>query len=110
MIAIGSLRYRIVLQTYTSTVSAATGQQIRSWSDSETVWADVNWSSGTEAEKNDVITQTQRVEFTLRYRSAINANDYRIKFEDELYDIESVEQVDAFRTWLKLRCKKRDNV
>lgn len=110
MIAIGSLRYRIVLQTYTSTTSAATGQQVRSWSDSETVWADVKWSSGTEDEKNDVIVQTQKVEFTVRYRSAINANDYRIKFENELYDIESVEQIDAFKTWLRLRCKKRDNV
>ena len=109
MIAIGSLRYRITLQTYSSTTSAATGQQIRSWSDSETVWADVKWSSGTEAEKDDIVTQTQKVNFTLRYRSEINANDYRIKFENELYDIESVEQVDAFRTWLMLRCKKRDN-
>lgn len=109
MIAVGSLRYRITLQTYSSTTSAATGQQVRSWSDSETIWADVKWSSGTEDEKNDVVTQTQKVEFTIRYRSAINANDYRIKFENELYDIESVEQFDAFRTWLKLRCKKRDN-
>ena len=110
MIAIGQLRYRITLQTYSQTISAATGQQIRSWSDSETVWSDVKWNAGTEGEKDDIITQTQKVDFTIRYRPAINANDYRIKFDDDIYDIESVEQIDDFRTWLKLRCKKRDNV
>jgi SPP1 family predicted phage head-tail adaptor len=105
----GQLRYRIILQTYAAATNANTGQSVRTWSDSETIWADVEWRTGTESEKNDIITQTQKTDFLIRYRTAVNANDYRIKFDDNVYDIESVEQVDAFRTWMKLGCKKRDN-
>jgi len=107
---IGQLKYRIKLQTYSSATNAETGQVVRTWADSETVWADVEWKSGDEGEKDEVITQTQKVDFVLRWRSAINANDYRIVFDNDVFDIESVKLVDAYRTWMKLGCKKRDNV
>jgi len=105
----GQLKYRIILQTYSAATNANTGQSVRTWSDAETIWADVEWRTGNESEKNDIITQTQKTDFIIRYRTAVNANDYRIKFDGKIYDIESVEQFDEFRTWMKLGCKKRDN-
>ena len=36
----GQLRYRIILQTYSAATNANTGQSVRTWSDSETIWAD----------------------------------------------------------------------
>ena len=107
---IGDLKYRIKLQTYSSATNAETGQVVRTWSDSETVWADVDWKIGVERENDDVITQTQKVDFVVRWRSVINANDYRIVFDNDVFDIESVKLVDAYRTWMRLGCKKRDNV
>lgn len=81
---------------------------METWSDLTTVWAKREDGGGSESEKSDIVTATQRTNFVIRYRS-IDATNYRLKFNGLLYDIEAVDEVE-FKSMMRLRCKQRSSV
>lgn len=69
----GRLRHRVTIQNFTTTVLPS-GQELESWSDGKTVWAEVNGISGREV----VASGAERVEITnriwIRSRTDISAS------------------------------------
>lgn len=105
--AIGDLKHRVTIQTVAREQNSV-GQLVETWSDLTTVWTKKEDGGGTEAEKSDIVTATQRTNFYVRFR-AIDATGYRLKFNGLLYDIEAVDEVE-FKSMLRLRCKQRSSV
>lgn len=105
--AIGDLKHRVTIQTV-SREQNNVGQLVETWIDSVTVWTKKEDGGGTEAEKSDIVTATQRTNFVIRFRS-IDATGYRLKFNGLLYDIEAVDEVE-FKEWIRLKCVKRSSV
>tara|TARA_R110000851_G_scaffold321940_1_gene487663 strand:- start:860 stop:1180 length:321 start_codon:yes stop_codon:yes gene_type:complete len=103
---VGQLKHRLIIQTV-SRVQNSVGQLIETWTDSVTVWTKKEDGSGTEGERNDIVSNAQKSEFTIRYRT-INATDYRLSFNSQIYDIEGVEEVE-FKKVLKLKSIKRSS-
>lgn len=101
------MKHRVIIQTV-SRQQNSVGQLVETWSDLTTVWTKREDGGGSESEKSDIVTATQRTNFVIRFRS-IDATDYRLNFDGKLYDIEAVDEVE-FKSMLRLRCKQRSTV
>jgi len=67
------------------------------------VWANVKEKVGNEGEKGDMLASTKKVEFIIRYRTDVNA-EMRVLYNNEIYKIETVQNADARKAYLKLVC------
>jgi SPP1 family predicted phage head-tail adaptor len=93
---------RVTVQRRTLTQDGA-GEAIESWTDDATVWAEARDPKGRELFQADQrAAQIDRV-FVLRWR-AINQKDYRILYENDVYDIEEIAEIGR-QAGLQLRCK-----
>lgn len=104
---IGDCKHRVLIQTVSRSQNN-TGQLVETWSNVGTVWAKKEDAAGIEGEQKQIVSNSQKSDFTIRYRT-IDAVNYRLSFNSQLYDIEGVEEV-GFKTWLKLKCIKRSSV
>lgn len=109
-IGIGHFRERITIQTITRTTNERTGEQETSWSDGVEIFAFKEVLSGTENDKDKIITASDKTNFLVRYGHNIdNTLDYRVKYNSKYYDIESTEEVE-FRRIVRLRCVQKSNI
>jgi SPP1 family predicted phage head-tail adaptor len=103
---VGALDQRIVLQTFT-TAKNGKGEDIRTYSTLDTVWANVVYNGGSEPYEADQKVAVSEVLFTIRYRDDFSQVD-RILWDSEYYDILSKDGNKRLR-YLMLKTEKKDN-
>ena len=86
---IGKMRERVVIQNKTITQSDS-GFQSENWTNIQTVWAKVDYSSGFEEEEADRVIAQQKIKFTLHYNSNISVSS-RFLYRSNYYQIENLE-------------------
>jgi SPP1 family predicted phage head-tail adaptor len=83
------------------------GQQVRTFSTLATVWSNVTEKVGSEAENGDMISSTKKVEFIIRYRADVT-EEMRIIYNNNIYKIETIQNADARKAFLKVVCSWSD--
>lgn len=104
----GTLDRRITIQTR-STNTDAYGAAVETWTDTVTVWAQVEYpktGSGEQYYDNVAIASTAVI-FTIRYR-AIDPALNRIDYGGEVYDIERIAEIGR-RNFTAITAKLRQN-
>lgn len=103
--SIGQLRDRLTLQSVVTTQDAY-GAYTETWEDVAKVWGRnvVRW--GKESEYAHQTEAVQRYEFEIRYRDDITPKD-RIVWNDRIFDILAVRNVDGRRQYLQLITEER---
>ena len=89
----GMMKNRISIEKLTTTVDAI-GNQTKAWATHFTCWAYMNGLSGAEYWAAKAQQAENTVVFQVRYcsnLSAINPQEYRIKFDGSIYDITSID-------------------
>jgi len=92
---IGKFDRRIQIYGTTSTVDAY-GQPVTARALMHTVWAKMEPLEGSEGTDGDKVTATGRVKFSIRYRTGLN-EAREILFDEEYYDVVSIEKPDRKR-------------
>ncbi len=99
---------RITIQR--STVSTDQyGNHKNTWSDCFTCWAYASTFNQDEKESAAVTVDERGITFEIRYCSelaSIDSTIYRVKFHNEIYNIESVDMMNWQRKSIKLKCTK----
>ena len=95
----GRLNTRITIQQLTAGQDAA-GQLVQTWSDVDTVWADVRHPSGLQTVKSDADVSLVKASIRIRKRTGIDAG-MRALVGGVAYDIKAVLQT-ADRKYLDL--------
>ena len=104
----GEMRERITLQTSTGFTRSIGGAPSRTWSTLATVWAKVVTSGGREFAQGGAEATEARALFNIRYRSDVTT-EHRVAFPTttDVWDIESVEDIDGLSKMLNLIATKR---
>jgi SPP1 family predicted phage head-tail adaptor len=85
---IGELDRRITLRN-PSTSTDAFGQSVRTYADVSSLWAKVEYKSGTEGEESNRLESVKRVEFLVRYNTAITEVS-QISWDGDTFEVEVV--------------------
>lgn len=97
---IGVLDRRILIQSPVKEINAVSDQaEITRWTDVAEVWAKVEDHTGSEVFEGDQVEAVRGTLFTIRYRTI--EMTWRIFFDGEFYDIESVQRPDR-KGYLKI--------
>ena len=105
---IAALNVRIMFQK-SSTVADAIGNRKSIWTDYYGCYASVSGEDGSESETAGVTVDNAEIAFSVRFCKAVSAvttTGYRIIFQDELYDIVSINHLNFKKKALKFRCRK----
>ena len=105
MIEAGKLDRRIVIQSETIARDDFGGED-PTWSTLATVWAGIEYRSGTETNEADQMVSMNKIMFTIRYRTDITAR-MRIYYNSVYYYITLVEQLGR-QEGTVLHCELRD--
>jgi SPP1 family predicted phage head-tail adaptor len=106
---ISKLQQRITIQRRSSTLDAY-GQEINSWSDIGTVWAEVKPLSGREKMRtNAMVVESQLThQVTVRYSTlflpSTSADAWRILFESRIFNITASWNVDESNKTIIFDC------
>lgn len=92
---VGDLDRRVIIYTKTREVDEY-GEEVYTDVALATVWAKVTPGSGGEGIDGNKPTATQKVMFTIRYRTDVNES-MKILFDDEYYNIQAIEKPDRKR-------------
>jgi len=84
----GKLDRRITLRS-ASVSTDSFGQAVRTYSDLGNVWAKVDYRTVKEGEETSRLTSVNKVRFTIRYRSDVDATN-KISWNNSTYEIEGV--------------------
>ena len=110
---IGELKHRIAIEKRTVSINERTGEQTIVWNNYATVWAKMVNRSGTENDKDDIATQTQKMDFVIRYIDDLvfDVSSYRVQYRNKMIDIISAEEMtnEAWQTWMMLKCEFKSN-
>ena len=101
---ISALNSRITIQKSTS-VCDEVGNYTLQWSDYFSCYATVSNGNGGETEKT-VISENESLSFTVRYckkAADVNTTQYRIFFNDKVYNIKSIDNMGFKKKSLKFR-------
>ena len=85
------------------------GNHRNGWKDYYICHATVSGESGNEKHSAGVVIENVDIAFTIRWcktAEKINTTDYRIVFEDEVYNIIAVDHMNYKKECLKFRCQK----
>lgn len=88
----GELKHPIVFQKNTPVVNASEGVRVASWADVFTSYAKIKTLSSRIDDPGAAgggSRSATRFEFTIRYRADINAKDYRIKYRNRIFIMDS---------------------
>jgi len=89
---LGKLNRQIDIEKYSETRTDS-GSVVKSWEKIGTIWAAVKYVSGGENTEAQQLQGLQSVEFTIRFCNLISANEMqRIKYKDEIFNIEFVNE------------------
>lgn len=103
----GKMDRKIVLLAYGVTTDNF-GQEVDSYTDAATVWAEKKDLSAMESVEVDQLTATVRTEFRIRYRTDVRAT-WRIRYDGEVYAIRGILEIGR-REGLVLITEKKDSV
>lgn len=98
----GQLDRRITLQSFSESTDSF-GQEVKTYTTLAQVWANVKEKVGNEGEKGDMLASTKKVEFIIRYRTDVNA-EMRVQYNSNTYKIQTIQNADARKAYLKLVC------
>ena len=98
----GQLDRRILIRDFTESTDTF-GQEVKTYRDLAYVWANVKEKVGSEGEDGDMIASTKKVEFIIRYRTDVN-EQMRILYNSNIYKIQTIQNADARKAFLKLVC------
>ena len=85
------------------------GNHRNGWTDYYSCHATVSGESGGDKDTAGLTVDDSEVAFTVRYckkAADINATDFRVVFEDELYNIVSIDHMNYKKKCLKFKCRK----
>ena len=102
------LNVRIHINKNTVTVDAI-GNHKNEWQPYYTCYATVSAEGGKEMTDAGTVVDDSTIDFTIRWRAqsaAITTTGYRVQFQDEHYDIPSVDNMNSKRKGIKLHCRK----
>ena len=102
------LNTRITIQKNT-VVTDAIGNHTNAWTDYYSCAATVGSESGSEVNRTSETLEQQIIAFTIRYSSEVaglTSTGYRVIFQDELYDITTIDHMNLKHKCLKLWCQK----
>lgn len=97
----GAMRHRITLQRNTPTV--ADFEQIDSWSDLATVWAEKREPKGKETVEAMQVMSSMTVHFRIRYYDGLTTQD-RVSWDGRAFDIRAVTNPDGRKRFHHLVC------
>lgn len=93
-----------------STVAAdSIGNRKNEWQPYYTCYATVSAEGGKEMTDAGMVVDDSTIDFTIRWcrqSAAITSTSYRVQFQNELYDILSVDHMNYKRKCIKLHCRK----
>lgn len=87
------MRHRVGIATRILTVDAF-GQQVETWNEPTTIWAQVQEIQADEAQAYEVTQQKKKINITIRYKSGVTALD-RITYAGNTFNILSVINIDG---------------
>ena len=99
----GKLRHRVIVQTATETRDTS-GEPIRAWADTATVWASISPISGREMLAAGQVVAEGTVRIRLRYRALTEAQ--RLKWGDHVYDIIQINNWNELNRDLEVMAKE----
>lgn len=102
---IGSLNKAITIQKSTSYIDEH-GVTKNKWVDYKTVWSNINNLFGKEFWEAKQLNMENTVVFTIRYSIdfiEMTSNQYRIKWDEKIYNITFIDNVQYSNTWLKIK-------
>ena len=102
------LNVRIFLSQNTVVVDKI-GNHKNVWNPYYTCYATVSAEGGKDISNGVVTIDSSTIDFTIRYcqkAAAITSTGFRVEFNDELYDILSVDHMNFKRKSIKLCCQK----
>jgi SPP1 family predicted phage head-tail adaptor len=99
----GELRERVKLQEKAVTRDAVGGEAV-TWKDRATVWAAVEPLSGRELFAAQQVQAETSVRIRMRYWSEV-APEWRVVWQDRVYEVQSVIDTDAAGRELQLMCR-----
>lgn len=100
---------RLTLQRFTSTQDPGSGENVETWSDLATVWANYKPVSDGEKMQAGEVSATLSARFTIRYDSAwsdLSALD-RVVFEGRTFDVWGCKEVGVRRQFLEITAAAR---
>lgn len=92
MLRPGRMDRRLTLQSKSVTRNGM-GQEIVSWANGDTVWAEVIVMKGREDFEAKQKTSVQMTRFVIRYRTDVTEGSNRILYENNWYDINSIAEI-----------------
>ena len=95
----GELAHRVVLQSKT------VGGEVITWTDEATTWARARPLTGRELIAAQAMHAEANMEFTIRYRKAVQAA-WRLEWQGRHYDIQEVQDVEGAGRFHKLICSQ----
>lgn len=93
----GQLDRRIVIER-AAVVQNDLGEEVESWSVWITVWAEVQPLDGSERWQAQEVMAEAPTRFRLRWLPGLSVED-RIRYDDRLYDIHSINEIGRRRGW-----------
>lgn len=99
----GKLRHRVTVQTATETRDAS-GEPIRGWADTATVWASIDPVSGREMLAAGQVNAEAVVRVRMRYRALTTAQ--RLKWGSRVFDVVSVNNWNERDHELEVMCRE----
>jgi SPP1 family predicted phage head-tail adaptor len=106
-VAIGKLRERIEIYSYTS-VKDAYGQSVPTYSLLYTLWAQFRSLNGSEGFETSEKTARRFIEFKIRPQGITINETMRIKWEDDVYNITSIGK-DPYKDYFNIVAVSKDN-
>ncbi len=102
------LNVRIFI-TKNEVVVDSIGNHKNDWTEYYSCYATVSGEASKENTDAGLIDDDSKIDFTIRWckkAAAITSTDYRVQFNDELYDILGVDHMNYKRKSIKLSCQK----
>ena len=101
---IGKLRHRIEIQSYTTVREG--GQNVKTWSTRETLWAWVRPMSGREKMNAQQVAAEITHKILIRYYDSL-APTNRIKFGGRYFDINFIADYDEKNEFMEIMCTEK---
>ena len=108
MLSIGQLdrRIKILSPTYTRNKY---GEETKTYATLYTLWAKVDWKSSNRKEGSQEQTNRTDVIFYVRNLGVGISTTYRVDFEDKIYIIHGIKEIDGREQFLELETRVKDN-
>lgn len=102
------MNVKITLQKNLVTVDEI-GNHKAEWKDFYTCFATAGNETPSEETEAGTVVDSSKIDFTIRWCSAlskISSTGYRVKFNDEIYNILGIDHMNFKKKSVKLKCQK----